>query len=93
MKLLLIEDHEDNVVLTPPYMHNGTITNLRGAIEFYDGIANPSNNPDLANLEFNDVDEDTILAIEAFLQSLTDENFDSVIPERVPSGLNPGGNI
>jgi cytochrome c peroxidase len=29
--------------------------------------------------------------IVAFLESLTDTNFDKKIPERVPSGLPPGG--
>ena len=31
--------------------------------------------------------------IVAFLESLTDSNFDRTIPERVPSGLPPGGFI
>jgi hypothetical protein len=29
----------------------------------------------------------------AFLQSLTDSNFDKAIPARVPSGLPPGGRL
>ncbi len=82
-----------NVALTPPYMHNGTVSTLGEAIEFYDDIANPSNDPDLSELDFDDVDEEAIAAIEAFLESLTDEGFDSTIPENVPSGLNPGGDI
>jgi cytochrome c peroxidase len=31
--------------------------------------------------------------IEAFLDALSDENFDRTIPARVPSGLTVGGNI
>ena len=29
----------------------------------------------------------------AFLRALTDESFDRTIPERVPSGLPPGGTM
>jgi cytochrome c peroxidase len=32
-------------------------------------------------------------AIIAFLESLTDSNFDKKIPVQVPSGLPPGGHI
>lgn len=81
-----------NVALTAPYMHNGTIATLEGAIGFYDGIANPSNDPDLAQLDF-DGDDDVNAAIAAFLATLTDEEFDRTVPESVPSGLNPGGNL
>lgn len=82
-----------NVSLTAPYMHNGTELTLRDAIEFYDDIANPSGDPDLEALEFDDVEAETVQAIEAFLGTLTDEGFDKTKPARVPSGLNPGGNI
>ncbi|OEE57846.1 cytochrome C peroxidase [Enterovibrio norvegicus] len=81
-----------NVALTAPYMHNGTERTLRDAIAFYNGVGNPSNDPDLAALDF-DNNGDTIDAIEAFLMSLTDEGFDKTIPDAVPSGLNPGGDI
>lgn len=79
-----------NVALTAPYMHNGTVATLRDAINFYGGIENPSNDPDLAQLDF---DNDASGVIEAFLRTLTDENFDKTIPDSVPSGLNPGGDI
>ena len=74
-------------------MHNGTEKTLRDAIRFYDMISNPSNDPDLNEMDFEEVEAETIVAIEAFLKSLTDESFDRTIPDRVPSGLNPGGNI
>ena len=82
-----------NVELTAPYMHNGTETSLRNAILFYDEISNPANDPELRELDFDDPANETIDAIEAFLKALTDESFDKTIPDRVPSGLNPGGNI
>ncbi len=37
-----------------------------------------------------DAEMDDIIA---FLEALTDENFDRVIPRTVPSGLPPGGAI
>ena len=82
-----------NVALTAPYMHNGTETTLRDAIVFYDAIDNPGNSEELAELNFDDVDSEVIDAIQAFLATLSDESFDKTIPERVPSGLNPGGDI
>lgn len=82
-----------NVALTAPYMHNGTVRTLNEAIEFYDDIENPGNDPDLAALEFDDVEAETVEAIAAFLRALTDESFDKEVPVTVPSGLMPGGNI
>lgn len=82
-----------NVELTAPYMHNGTELTLRQAVTFYDEVSNPGNDPDLAELDFDEPEDATIDAIIAFLKTLTDENFDRTIPDRVPSGLQPGGNI
>lgn len=82
-----------NVELTAPYMHNGTEPTLRSAILFYDEVANPGNDEDLAELDFDDPDDATVDAIEAFLKSLTDQDFDKTIPETVPSGLKVGGEI
>ena len=79
-----------NVAITGPYMHNGTIATLESAISFYDGVANPSGDPDLAQLDF---EEDSVEAITAFLRTLTDESFNKTIPDTVPSGLPVGGNI
>lgn len=81
-----------NVELTAPYMHNGTERDLESAIAFYDGISNPSNDPDIEAIDLDD-DPDTVAAIAAFLRSLTDTSFDKTIPSNVPSGLQPGGNI
>jgi cytochrome c peroxidase len=41
----------------------------------------------------DDMSEAEMADIVAFLEALSDPNFDRTIPERVPSGLNPGGDI
>lgn len=81
-----------NLAFTAPYMHNGTKSSLKDAIKFYHGISNPSSDPELGGVNIPGNDE-TIEAVEAFLLTLSDKNFDKTIPERVPSGLNPGGDI
>lgn len=81
-----------NVALTAPYMHNGTIATLEEAIEFYHNIDNPANDPDLEQLDQSD-SERIIADMAAFLRALSDESFDRTVPNTVPSGLNPGGDI
>lgn len=81
-----------NLAFTAPYMHNGTKADLKSAISFYHNIANPSNDPDLAGVDL-DGGGDVADSIAAFLLTLSDSNFDKTIPESVPSGLNPGGDI
>ena len=96
-----------NVELTAPYMHNGVLATLEDVLEFYDN--GRSENPNIAtnrargegnvpridrdirrigNLSRRDRED-----IIAFLRALTDAEFDRTIPERVPSGLQPGGLI
>lgn len=82
-----------NVELTAPYMHNGTELELESAIAFYEDVSNPANDPDVAAINLEEDDPETIAAIAAFLRTLTDSSFDKTIPASVPSGLNPGGNI
>ena len=41
----------------------------------------------------DDMSDQEMQDIVAFLEALTDEDFDKVIPTRVPSGLPPGGLI
>ncbi len=81
-----------NLEFTAPYMHNGTKSDLNSAIRFYNDIDNPSGDPDLAKVKLNGQSE-SIEAIKAFLLTLSDDSFDKTIPETVPSGLNPGGDI
>ena len=97
-----------NVALTAPYMHNGVLATLEDVLQFYDNgrSENPNVLNDrggrrgdgVARLSrsFRRVDnmsEREMADIVAFLESLTDSNFDRTIPARVPSGLPPGGFI
>jgi cytochrome c peroxidase len=95
-----------NVALTAPYMHNGTLATLEDVLRFYDNgrSENPNvsaaggrrRDDGLARLDrsfqrVDDMSEREVQDIIAFLESLTDSNFDRTIPARVPSGLPPGG--
>ncbi|WP_332367691.1 hypothetical protein [Spirosoma telluris] len=69
-------------------------------MKFYDDIGEPiSQNPrvlvqqldvNIQRIALLDVEQDQLIS---FLNALTDSDFDKYIPDRVPSGLNPGGNI
>ena len=72
-----------NVELTAPYMHDGSRTTLGDAIALYEG------RDDLGvTLEDDDFGD-----IEAFLRTLTDEDFSKAVPDYVPSQLPVGGDI
>ena len=97
-----------NVALTAPYMHNGTLKTLADVLDFYNRgqSENPNvaeagdgqNAGGLARLDASFIDvpqmsdrdmEDII----AFLEALTDTDFDRSVPTSVPSGLIPGGSV
>ena len=95
-----------NVALTAPYMHNGVLATLDDVLRFYDAgqSENPNvstegrrrGNDGAAQLarrfrQVDDMSESEMQDIVAFLESLTDSNFDKTVPARVPSGLPPGG--
>jgi cytochrome c peroxidase len=89
-----------NVALTAPYMHSGVFRDLTQAVGFYNRIGDGnSQNPRVSRAQLDPRlgrinlrgDEQTQLV--AFLNALTDSEFDKVIPATVPSRLNPGGNI
>jgi cytochrome c peroxidase len=97
-----------NVALTAPYMHNGTLATLEDVLRFYDNgrsenpnVSNAGRRQDsngLARLSrsfqrIDDMSESEMQDIVAFLEALTDRNFDRTVPARVPSGLPPGGLI
>jgi cytochrome c peroxidase len=85
-----------NLAYTAPYMHSGVFADLEDVIEFYDDA--PDNDyvdrrqvdPLVRRMDDPDDEEDALLA---FLSALNDDTFDKTIPERVPSGLEPGGEI
>ena len=83
-----------NISLTAPYMHNGMHETLEDVMNYYNiGV---SENKDIKVIDSKiqplNLTHVEIQSIIAFMNSLTDENFDKEIPERVPSGLKPGGN-
>ena len=97
-----------NVALTAPYMHNGTLATLEDVLRFYDNgrsenshVSNGrrgrgDNGAARLSRRFRRVDnmsEQDMRDIVAFLEALTDMNFDRTIPTRVPGGLPPGGLI
>ena len=83
-----------NVARTAPYMHSGSFTELRDAVEFYNkgrGHAVPKGMQlylhwHITDPKLSDVEIDRVVD---FLQTLTDQTFMPAIPARVPSGLTP----
>ena len=89
-----------NLRFTFPYMHNGSLNSLQRVLEFYEDIAGGKERNEFVGKEQFDplikemnVEFDEISQIINFLLALNDETFDKSIPERVPSGLEVGGNI
>jgi cytochrome c peroxidase len=98
-----------NVGLTAPYMHNGMLESLEDVLVFYDTGRSENPNvasggrrrggdggPPRVDGSFrriSDMDTQQMEDIVAFLEALTDDDFDRTVPERVPSGLTPGGAI
>lgn len=91
-----------NLAFTAPYMHSGIFETLEDVLEFYDDVDSrrgDARNPNVSREELDPllrqlrgVDEDDENLI-AFLEALSDPNFDRTIPPRVPSGLAVGGRI
>jgi cytochrome c peroxidase len=88
-----------NLQFTAPFMHSGVFQDLNQILQFYGRIAGGnSQNP---NVNIRQVDARIRQVriggrqqeIIAFINALSDNNFDKTIPVRVPSGLNVGGNI
>jgi cytochrome c peroxidase len=88
-----------NLKVTAPYMHSGVFSTLDDILRFYGRIAGGnSQNP---NVNIRQVDakirnvriQNNTAALIAFINTLSDDNFDKSVPTSVPSKLNPGGNI
>ena len=75
------------VTITGPWMHNGSLSTLDEILDFYHNIS--VTDPLLGgDVEFPlGGTED----LRAFFDALSDATYDRTIPERVPSGLPPGG--
>jgi cytochrome c peroxidase len=66
-----------------PYMHDGSVTTLREAVELYDrgGVKNPWLSPDVKPLHLSSREVDALVA---FLQALDGEGFEDVAPLSFP---------
>jgi len=89
-----------NLRFTPPYMHNGSLQDLRRVLEFYEDISNAKlRNKNVSPERFDPFVRELELSVKemsliiSFLNTLNDDSFDKEIPEAVPSGLPVGGNI
>lgn len=90
-----------NITLTAPYMHNGVFGSLEQVLDFYNDISRGNGNNQNNNVADNEIANDAINLnlnnnqideIIAFMRTLTDEDFDRMIPASVPSGQRVGGN-
>lgn len=82
-----------NISLTGPYTHNGMYATLAEMVDLMSsGVSDNANYTD-TEITPTGLSEDEKAAIVAFLESLTDNDFDKVEPTSVPSGLQVGGNI
>lgn len=89
-----------NLRFTAPYMHNGTLPNLKMVLEFYEDLSfKKTRNNHVATSRIDTLVKNLTLKVKdmssiiSFLNTLNDEDFDKTIPEKVPSGLQVGGNI
>lgn len=89
-----------NIGLTAPYMHNGVFQNLAQVVAFYDRVGDGnSQNPHVLSRQLDtkvqriNLRNNEQAQLVAFLNALTDTNFDKTIPVSVPSKLSPGGTI
>lgn len=87
-----------NLRSTAPYMHDGSRRTLRDVLVFYDELAeavtetldggdttaHPRLDPLLKQVSLN---PEQFPALEAFLDALSDSDYDQTVPQRVPSGL------
>ena len=69
-----------NVALSPPYMHNGSLSNLEAVVRFYNqgGIANENLSLLINPLGLSDTE---IADLVAFLNSLTGSNVDNLVSD------------
>ncbi|WP_026810397.1 cytochrome-c peroxidase [Arenibacter latericius] len=89
-----------NLRFTAPYVHNGSFRDLRQVLEFYEDISfGKTRNPNVSKEMFDPLVRELQLSVKdmsriiSFLNTLNDPDFDTDIPEKVPSGLPVGGNI
>lgn len=76
-----------NIMHTAPFMHDGSLATFEEIIEFYTAV-DTSLDPNLEGLAPAGLDD-----MLALFEALSDGDFDRTVPERVPSGLPPGGHL
>ena len=89
-----------NIAVTAPYMHNGVIPDLRGVLHFFDHYNQARTNPatgknwdapevaetvDSVRLQAPPLTDTDLDALEAFLRTLTDARYESLLP---PTDMN-----
>lgn len=89
-----------NLRFTAPYMHNGSLKNLKQVLEFYEDISNgKERNKKVSKEQYDPFVRELKLSVKemsliiSFLNTLNDDTFDKTIPDTVPSGLPVGGDI
>ena len=91
-----------NLLYTAPYMHNGMFATLDDVLSFYNGVRGSRTGTRNENVAPSDLDPFVFSLflgggdrrdIVAFLEALSDDDFDRTIPDKVPSGLPVGGRI
>jgi cytochrome c peroxidase len=86
-----------NISQTGPYSHSGMYLTLKEMVGHM--ASGNSDNvhiaPNMLDVDFSarNLTDEEIDQIVAFLEALTDDSYDKVIPASVPSGLPVGGNI
>jgi cytochrome c peroxidase len=82
-----------HVARTAPYFQDGSLATLDDVFNFYVHV-DQGGDPDLAGLDAPmPIEPGSRSDLKAFLEAISDGSSDQTIPERVPSGLHPGGSI
>ena len=78
-----------NIVLTAPYMHDGSLASLRDVLEFYNrgGVPNETLDPLIRPLGLSDEEIDDLLA---FLRSLTGSNVGALVADAFAAPIGGG---
>ena len=82
-----------NVTRTAPYFQDGSLATLDDVFNFYMHVDRDAD-PDLVGIDPPmPIDPGARSDLEAFFGAISDAPYDRTIPDRVPSGLHPGGTI
>ena len=82
-----------NVTRTAPYFEDGSLATLDHVFNFYVHVDREAD-PDLAEIDSPmPIDPGARSDLKAFFEAISDAPYDRTIPDRVPSGLHPGGSI